>query len=242
MKSNKILVFDISGEFGHFGKYNTTTSPLTYIIPPRTSVQGILGAITGIDRFSYIETFDKEAAEIAIQLINPLKKMHMAFNLIDTKDSFFNIKTRTQIDFELLKDSHFRFFVSLKDEKLFSELEKNIRLNQPVFSPYLGLSQFTAKLEYRGIFGGDNCQAKEAVPIITAVNLKKCNKEKPIVYKYEYKYSNNIMPLNMEIDRKNNERKTNDFAEVIVETEGNPVTANVTEYIKIENIGNILFL
>lgn len=242
MKYKKILVFDISGEFGHFRKFNTTTSPLTYIIPPRTSVQGILGAITGIDRFSYIDIFNKEAADIAVQLLNSAKKVNMAFNLIDTKDSFFNIKTRTQIEFELLKDPCFRLYVSLADQVLFNELEKNIRLNRPVFTPYFGLSQFTAKLEYRGVFEGEEIIAGGTVPILTAVNLKKCVGEKPVVYNYEYKYSVNKMPLNMEIDKITGERKTNVFADVIVETEGKPVTANITDYVSIRELGNISFL
>lgn len=242
MKSKNILVFDISGEFGHFRKFNTTTSPLTYIIPPRTSIQGILGAIAGIDRFSYIETFNKDNADIAVQLINPVKKMNMAFNLIDTKDSFFNINTRTQIEFELLKDPRFRIYTALLDEHLFYLLEKNISSKQPVFSPYLGLSQFTSRLDYIGTFEGEKCSSDATVPIITAVNLSKCSKDKPVIYNYEYKYSVNIMPLNMELDRISKERKSNEFADVIVETGGKPVLANVDEYINIKNIGNILFL
>ena len=50
MNYKGILIFDISSEFGHFRKYNTTTSPLSYSIPTRTAVAGILGAILGMER------------------------------------------------------------------------------------------------------------------------------------------------------------------------------------------------
>ena len=48
MNSKELLIFDIRGEYGHFRKYNTTTSPLTYSIPTRTAIAGILGAILAI--------------------------------------------------------------------------------------------------------------------------------------------------------------------------------------------------
>ena len=50
MNSKEILIFDIQSEYGHFRKYNTTTSPLTYSIPTRTAIAGILGAILGMER------------------------------------------------------------------------------------------------------------------------------------------------------------------------------------------------
>ena len=50
MNSKELLIFDIRGEYGHFRKYNTTTSPLTYSIPTRTAIAGILGAILGMER------------------------------------------------------------------------------------------------------------------------------------------------------------------------------------------------
>ena len=50
MNSKEVLIFDIQGEYGHFRKYNTTTSPLTYSIPTSTAIAGILGAILGMER------------------------------------------------------------------------------------------------------------------------------------------------------------------------------------------------
>ena len=46
----KCLVFDIKGDYGHFKKYYTTSSPLTFSIPPRTTVSGMIGALIGRSR------------------------------------------------------------------------------------------------------------------------------------------------------------------------------------------------
>ncbi|RMG82383.1 MAG: CRISPR-associated protein Cas5, partial [Bacteroidetes bacterium] len=59
MKPHKLLVFDISGEYGHFRKFNTTTSPLTYSFPPLPALAGLLGAILGIERETSPGVFPK---------------------------------------------------------------------------------------------------------------------------------------------------------------------------------------
>ena len=48
-----LLVFDISGKFAHFRKYYTNSSSLTYLVPPRTSIYGLIAGILGLERDSY---------------------------------------------------------------------------------------------------------------------------------------------------------------------------------------------
>src|SRR6056297_2393425 len=136
MNYKEILIFDISSEYGHFRKYNTTTSPLTYSVPTRTSIAGILGAVLGMEReisegvypegaVPVQEFFSKDNSDIAIQIINPIKKQTVAMNLVNTKTSFYDLTKagRTQIEFELLKDAKFRIYLSLINNKdTFKEL------------------------------------------------------------------------------------------------------------------------
>jgi len=69
------LVFDISASYGHFKKPYTTTSPLTYSIPTRTAVSGIIAAVLGFGKEDYQEHFTKPQAKIAIGIRNPVKKL-----------------------------------------------------------------------------------------------------------------------------------------------------------------------
>jgi CRISPR-associated protein Cas5h len=235
------IIFDISSEYGHFRKFNTTSSPLTYSILPRTSITGLLGAIIGLDRFSFYEVFSKENAFIAIQVINPIKKVNMAFNLIDTKKSFFNIDTRTQIEFELVKDAKYRIFVVVKDQTTSDKLFHNLSQNKHHFSPYLGLSQFTAKIDYIGIAKGDQKSSRNYVDLITALNLKHCIDENPIKFDYESKYSSNVMAIEMKLDDKR-ERIVIEYSDVLIELEGKPIKAKVDGYIHLQEYGNIIYL
>jgi len=238
MKFSKFLIFDISGEFAHFRKFNTTTSPLTYPIPPRTTLAGMLGAIIGLDRFSFYETFSREKAFIAVQVINAIRKASYAFNLIDTKKSFFNIFNRTQIEFELIQNAHYRIFLSVLDEKIYSQLKGNVSLNRTHFTPYLGLSQFTAKINFITEAEGIIKEAKNYEDIITALNLSYCKKENPIKFDYTSKYSSNTMAIEMKLEG-NNKRIVTEFADVLVELEGKPIKAYVDNYINIDDFGNI---
>ncbi len=252
MISKEILIFDISSEYGHFRKYNTTTSPLTYSIPTRTAVAGIIGAILGMEReisdgvfpvgvIPVQEFFSKQNADIAIQIINPVKKENIAINLINTKTSFYDLTKagRTQIRFELLKDVKYRIYLSLNDMGIFNQLTNRLRQRKHHFSPYLGLAQFTATVDFI-----DRTQAElrnninaEYIEIITAVNLSQIKDENPIEFDYSAMYSANNMPIEM-----NRNREVQEYSEMLIERNGLPVKTKVESYYYIYNYGNILFL
>jgi CRISPR-associated protein Cas5h len=241
MNYNKILIFDTSSEYGHFRKFNTTTSPLTYSIPPRTAITGLLGAIIGLDRFSFYEVFSKQNANISVQVLNPVKKVNMAFNLLDTKKSFFDITNCTQIEFELLKDPKFRLFINISTEEIFNKLYDNLFNNKHHFSPYLGLSQFTAKVEFIDLTEGKEEKSEDFVDLITALNLKHCIGQDPIKFDYEAKYSSNVMAVYMKLDEQK-DRIVTDYSDILIELDGRPIKAKVDNFISINKYGNIKYL
>lgn len=253
MNYKEILIFDISSEYGHFRKYNTTTSPLSYSIPTRTAIAGLMGAILGMERevadgvfpegaIPVQEFFSKANSEIAVQIINPVKKENVAMNLINTKKSFYDLSKagRTQIEFELVKNVKYRIFVALiNNEAVFNDLTERIKMKKHHFSPYLGLAQFTATIDFVDVKQAERIenQEKHYIDIISAVNLSKIVGEKPIEFDYSAMYSANNMPIEM-----NRNREIQEFSEVLIEKNGLPVKAKVENYYRVENHGNILFL
>lgn len=256
MNSKEILIFDIGSEYGHFRKYNTTTSPLTYSIPTRTAIAGFLGAILGMERevadgvfpdgaIPVQEFFSKANSDIAIQIINPVKKENVAMNLINTagaKEHFYNLTKagRTQIEFELLKNVRYRIYFGLQNsESTFNELAERIKAKNHHFSPYLGLAQFTATIDFVDVKQSEFIENSEKrfIEIATAVNLSKIKEEHPIDFDYSAMYSANNMPIEM-----NRNREVQEYSEVLIEKNGLPVKAKVDNYYRIEDYGNILFL
>lgn len=251
MNSKEVLIFDIQGEYGHFRKYNTTTSPLTYSIPTRTSIAGMLGAILGMERElrdgvypegaePVQEFFSKERSDMAVQIMRPVKKENIGFNLINTKMSFYDLTRagRTQIEFELVKDVHYRIYLAMDNIAKFEELSERIENKRHHFTPYLGLAQFTAQIDFVQRTTAKQLSANdEFTEIITAVNMSKLQGEPPVEFQKEYFYSANNMPIAM-----NRDREILEYSEVLIEKNGNPLKIKVYNFYKIDRIGNILFL
>ncbi len=252
MNSKEILIFDISSEYGHFRKYNTTTSPLTYSIPTRTAIAGLLGAILGMEReitdgeypagaTPVQEYFGKSYCEIAVQILHSVKKENVAINLINTKTSFYDLSKagRTQIEFELLKEPRFRVYLAMNDLVTLNNLAERIRLKKHHFSPYLGLAQFTATIDFVEKTDAEHIfsNGSDYVEFITAVNLTKVVGEPAVKFDYSAMYSANNMPIEM-----NRVREVQEYSEILIEKNGQPIKARVKEYYRVNNHGNILFL
>jgi len=250
--SKPILIFDVSSEYAHFRKFNTTTSPLTYSIPTRPALAGLVGAILGIEReasfgkfgegaIPLADIFSKEKSAMAIQILKPIQKANIGFNLLDTEktpSSFFNIKQRTQIEFELLKNPSFRIFIAIQDKKLFDDLVIRIKENRTHFTPYLGLSQFTASLRFVDVLEANLSTMDDFQEVVTAVNLRNIEGNNAIDFDYteDFKYTSDTMPVQMQSDR-----VVTEYSEVIIETNGNPIKIKSTQ-IYTTDYGNILFL
>jgi len=250
MKEKKFIIFDIESEYGHYRKINTTSSPLTYNIPPRTALIGMLGAILGLDRFSYHEKFKRDLLDISLQVLNPIKKQLVGFNLPllkDMKEILKGIKRRTQVGFELLKYPKYRIYCSFNEEKVFDEFYNKIINNHTHFTPYLGLSQFTAKINFIDVKTAKVLEtsnnSNNEVDIISVINFTRYKNQIDLLFNYKHMYSSMVMPTIMKVENK--ERITKEFCEFIVELNGKPIrikNKSCNEIYSVENVGNILIM
>jgi len=152
----KVLVFDVWSDHAHFRRSYTTTSPLTFSVPPRTALCGLIGAILGLEKENneYLKHFKLENAKIGLRLLSPVKKVRIAENLIDTKTAkgvgMNLIKNRTQISFEFLKDPKYRIYFWHSDSDLYNQLKENLSKHKTAYTPCLGLSENIANFEFVG--------------------------------------------------------------------------------------------
>ena len=253
MISKTALIFDISGEYGHFRKFNTTTSPLTYSIPTPSAIFGLLGAVLGVEREDshnkireekkhLREVFSSKNALVAIRPLSEIKKVNIGFNLLDTGSyqSFFNVKNRTQIEYELLKDPKYRIYLNW-DHHLKNELTEYLKNKRFHFHPYLGISQMSADIEFIGEKELIEISGNDYVDFNTAINLSEVKSEKAAIdidFLKERVFQVETFPLDMQIDR-----TINRYGEILVEMNGNSVRAIPNENsFNLENEGNIQFL
>ncbi|MCC6743814.1 MAG: type I-B CRISPR-associated protein Cas5 [Acidobacteria bacterium] len=135
----RVLVFDIWGATAHFRRYDTTSSPLTWPFPPRPTVFGLLGAISGLDKRTYLDRFQDAGVRVAVGIASAGRAVRVPFNEPDTKkrkDGY--IEGRTRIGRELLFDPRYRLFVSLPDREFFDDLASRIREHRCEYTVSLG--------------------------------------------------------------------------------------------------------
>jgi CRISPR-associated protein Cas5h len=153
----EVIQIDVGGKLAHFRKYYANNTAMTFSIPPRTTIMGMLAAILGRPRDSYYEEFASDKIRIGIRVLSPLKKSFHRLNLlsIKSKSDFDGSGGRIQTPFEIVSGLDisrdmvkYRLFVSCTDAgaKTFDELKLCLRENRQKFALTFGTANFTASI------------------------------------------------------------------------------------------------
>ena len=178
----EILQFDISGKFAHFRKYYANNTALSYSIPPRTTIMGILAAILGKPRDSYYEEFSSKNIRVGIALKVPVKKNFHRLNFLSIKSlgdmsksfaSDFRKMSGNSIQtpFEVVtglslqkNEVRYRIFISYFEDGLntFDLLKNSLSDQNHVFPITLGVANFNAFITNFKYFNENEIIEREA--------------------------------------------------------------------------------
>ena len=228
---DKVLVFDVWGDYAHFRRFYTTTSPLTFTIPPRTSLCGLIGAIIGKEKEDndYLKYFTLDKAYIGLKLLKPVKKVMIAENLIHTKNAKgigMNLITeRTQINFEFLKDQKYRIYFYHTNNEIYQQLKENLESHKSVYTPCFGLSENIANFAFVGEFNvNPNSSIDEYVQIDSVLPSEKIIGEKGINFNLSGEYFSMKVPVELNL-----ERIVTKYSDILFERNGKPVEVKLAE-------------
>jgi CRISPR-associated protein Cas5h len=177
----KLLVFDIYAPYAHFRVPYTTSSPLTYPFPPKTSIYGMISALIGLNKNKYLEYFQNNSCKVAIGIQNPIKKTAITENFIDVKKvdrkKFYaripyGKSSRTQIRLELIQDPCYRVFFYHKDEYLYNEVKRHLENHKSVYTLSMGLSELLANYTYMGEYEIENKINPDFVKISSIIPME----------------------------------------------------------------------
>jgi len=237
----KILVFDIYGDYAHFRKYYTTTSPLTFSFPPPPTIYGIIGAIYGVPKSENLNIFGYDNCKVALQILNPVKKVRMGVNLINTKDNKYfillkarNHEPRTQIRTEFVKFPKYRIYLTHQEQEIFKKLTEFIQHHKCFFTVSLGLSELLANFYFVGLYECDEVK-NYAGYINTIIPISKLG-ERGIIIEPDKKYFKEKIPIKMSPDR-----VVEIYGDAVYESDGKPIKANINLVHQLKNGATITF-
>lgn len=173
----EILCFKIKGKLAHFRKYFANNTALSFTIPPRTTLMGIVAAINGWKRDSYYEKLSSDNIRIGVRVLTPLKKSFHRLNLLSVKKTgdlskklssdFRGEGGRIQTPFEIvsglniLKDEVVYQVFLRPDEagkETFEEIKTKTMSLNPFFNITLGLANFTSSVYDAEVISDDHIQ------------------------------------------------------------------------------------
>lgn len=161
-----IVAFKLKGDYAHFSHPATIYSSITYPIPPKTAIMGLVGAIIGKE--DYVALRDMK---YSVKIDRKFSKKSFVFNGIKNalssnmklKEGYQNSSEKKQFYRELICKPSYTIFLDLKS--LHVEIKKKIiehlKEHKSVFTPYLGINFCIANFEWIEIEKCKKIEAKE---------------------------------------------------------------------------------
>lgn len=166
MNYSNVIEMDIWSNFGCFSKpFSNTGGILSYLIPPKTSIIGMIGAILGYefddnndDGVYVIEELYN--IKLSIQPLFDLKSKRVTFNKIEGNVDDIKISNIHQ---DVLINPYYKIFISFPDiieneEKVFIDRIMN---NETIFSLYMGRNEFPLSYRVCNIFDYESKKLNE---------------------------------------------------------------------------------
>jgi CRISPR-associated protein Cas5h len=161
----EILSFKVKGKLAHFRKYYANNTALSFSIPPRTTLIGIVAAVMGWTKDSYYERLSSENIHFGIRVLSPLKKSFQRLNFLSIKSTgdiskslnsdFRGKRGRIQTPFEVVSAQNiaegeviYQVFLSAEEsgQTTFDEIKEQILNKEPIYNLSLGPANFQAAI------------------------------------------------------------------------------------------------
>ncbi len=159
-----LVAFDLVGPMAHFRKFYTNSSSLSYHVPPRTVLMGVVAALLGWQRDTYYERLGLEQAAIGASLRVPVRTIVQTVNLLQTKLADWHGATvRTQIPTEWVLPKgrehwavlRYRVFFMHRDPGITREVAERVRAGRYAFPLFLGVASCPAWVENAQVYEPD---------------------------------------------------------------------------------------
>ena len=233
----ELTSFQLSGRFAHFLRAEASKNALSYPVPPRTVILGILGAILGLPK-------DKpqvvlEPANIAISGKLPKTHWHRVKLRKDPPASLPRLIRKTQkadrnipekaalILQEWLFEPSYTIWVSIP-EPYYGKLQSRLRDRRWYFTPSLGLSEMMADIEYLG--------SNECLPLPQGTyDIQSVFPQKTVTFETDQIFEKELVIHSLQMPRSVTPDRIFSHCNYFVERDGKPVPVETDRSYKIDD-------
>jgi CRISPR-associated protein Cas5h len=223
--AREFTIFDVQSDLAHFRRPYAITSALTFPIPPRTALCGLVGAVLGLPKNEGLSDLTDEHAVFGLLESAPLHLTQYSFNLVQTKDNpGFRLKAEnphTQVRYECIRGPRYR--VAFSHPTLASELRRLLIEGRTVYTPCLGLAWMIACIaDVRSESGEliDDAATGSYKCLVRTADLSG-----DIEWDADGVYQRLRMPAEMQPDR-----QVTRYEEYVVETTGRAITGKLQRH------------
>ena len=231
----KLLSFRVSGPFAHFRKFYTNASSLSYLVPPRTAIIGMLASVLQYKRDDYYDVFHPEKFRISVAVtpgtqikkkIQSLNYLHYTYHNLLCRGSGKVKSMHAQCKLELLMPENkaidytlYAGVVAESSVKVLDKLEAGIRQRNFGYGVYLGQRQFKADINYLRSYDAKEIPFSEDADHTDTICLQE-NGEPDMTN------NNNLdtrmvvdqMPIHMEKEKPTGKKKAGDYPGRVIHT------------------------
>lgn len=246
MNMDRILEFKLTGKFAHFRKFYTNASSLSYLIPPRTAICGLLASILKIPRDGYYELMSAEnlAITISIPAGSSFIKIFQTLNYAQDKSSstpINDLSAHKQCRLELLKaegnkELVWNVYIGYRSDSIaeFPVLESKILAKDFGYGLYLGQRQFIAHIDHTRTFSKNEFTILENSDYLDSAVCKENIEE---ILGDSYQLSMERMPLEQTLQKSKAKyhRQSIRFGDIVVEMTGQRIKGSFRNIVELKD-------
>lgn len=224
------VVFKVASDIGHFRRQYAITTALTYAIPPRTALCGLLGAVLGLAKNESLSLFRDDAALFGLQILHPVRTSTISINLLDTKDNRDfrpkSVNPHTAMRYEVLQQPCYRVMFSHSD--LTPKVYQALSHGESIYTPCLGLAWMIAWFENDPLLAKARHISDSREPQHFVSPIRTSDLVGSVEWHADGVYQRVRMPAEMLPDR-----RVTRYEQYIVDTTGGAITASLRSFWKL---------
>lgn len=229
MDTREFVIFDVGSDIAHFRRQYAVTTALTYAVPPRTALCGLVGAVLGLPKNECLRELTDLDAVFGLQIMEPVRTSHVSINLLDTKGSLDfrpkRVNPHTAMRYEVVHSPRYR--VMFSHATLGHRLAHLLGRGESRYTPCLGLAWMIAWFDDVHVMAADRIDGDtKCCRFVSPVRTGELTEA--IQWNVKSVYQRIRMPAEMRPDR-----QVTRYEEYIIDTTGQPLEATLKSYWKL---------